>query len=93
MIGVGDALFAGGRRGVAGLKVERRGDAAERAVAPRATNGVVVVGGSDEGIRLDGFCFGEVLAIMVSMSHHAFIGNPARGVSIPHLLVFPPANP
>jgi hypothetical protein len=32
---------------VAGLKDERRVDAAERAVAPRATSG-----GSDEGMRL-----------------------------------------
>jgi len=49
---------------VAGLKVERRGDAAERAVAPRATNGVVV-GGNDEDVRLAGapFGFGELVAI------------------------------
>ena len=61
MIGVGDALFAGGRRGVAGLKVERRGDAAERAVAPRATNGVVVVWGCIRLVTADGeFGFGEV---------------------------------
>jgi len=47
---------------VGGLKVERRGDAAERAVAPRATNGVVVGG----GMRLAGavdFDFGDVVAI------------------------------
>ena len=58
LIGVGDALFAGRRGVVAGLKVEGRGDAAERAVAPRATNGVAVEG----GMRLE-FGFGEVAAI------------------------------
>jgi len=43
------------------LKVERRGDAAERAVAPRATNGVVVVWGCIRLVTAGGeFGFGEV---------------------------------
>jgi hypothetical protein len=65
MIGVGEALFEGGRRALAG-KDERRGDATERAAAPRATNGVVV--GSDGGTRLE-FGFEDVVAISSVMSH------------------------
>ena len=66
MIGVGEALLEGGRRALAG-KDERRGDATERAAAPRATNGVVV--GSDGGTRLE-FGFEDVVAISSVMSHH-----------------------
>lgn len=65
--GTGEALFAGGRRGVvAGL---RRGDATERAVAPRATKGAPV----GRGIRLLlEFGFGEVVAIKHESSCNAF---------------------
>ena len=71
--GIGDALFAGGRReDVAGL---RRGDATERAVAPRATNGVPAW----RGMRLE-FGFGEVVAIKHESSYNAF-RVPATGPS------------
>ena len=72
--GTGEALFAGGRRGVvAGL---RRGDATERAVAPRATKGAPV----GRGMRLLEFGFGEVVAIKHESSCNAF-RVPATGWS------------
>lgn len=61
--GVGDALFERGRR-VVELRVESRGEAAERAVAPRANWGDIV-GDTEEETRLvdeDGFPF-EVVAM------------------------------
>lgn len=71
--GTGEALFAGGRRGVvAGL---RRGDATERAVAPRATKGVP----AGRGMRLE-FGFAEVVAIKHESSCNAF-RVPATGPS------------
>ena len=59
---------------MAGLKVERRGDATERA-APRATKGVPV----GRGMRLE-FDFGEVVAIKHESSCNAF-RVPATGLS------------
>ena len=55
---MGDALFERGRR-VTELRVETRGEAAERAVAPRAS-WVDIVGDAEEERRLveeDGFPF------------------------------------
>jgi hypothetical protein len=63
--GVGDALFGSGRREEAELRVERRGDAAERAVVPRANAGGTVEEAEEE-IRLveeGGFAF-EAVAML-----------------------------
>ena len=54
-----------GRRGLdEELGKERRAEAAERAVAPRATVGDMV-GDGEEGVRRDdeGFAFGEVVVM------------------------------
>jgi len=63
-VGIGGAGLLTGRRALDELRVERRAEAAERAVVPRAKVGDMV-GDGEEAMRLDdgGFAFGEVVVM------------------------------